>query len=305
MKKILEIMEKKREDIFVKDLKEELLGENEIAKLLKEKGLQSTNYIHLEKIEKKLKTKYIGNEILVFKEVDSTNTVAEFLAETGIGEGTVVISETQTKGKGRYGRKWESPKGGIWLSIILKPDISPSKASFITLATGVAVAKTLKSMGADVGIKWPNDILINNKKVSGILTEASTSFNKVDYVIVGIGIDNNFNIDILPKELQNKSTTLKNELKTNITNTELILKFLNEFEKVYELFKEEKFDDILYYWRKMSATIGRQVEIKQSHEKTLKGYAVGINKEGALILEEDDGKLRKILSGDCLIKKIN
>lgn len=302
-KKMLKLLSKNR-DISDKDFDEVLkIDEKEIAEAIKEIGLETTEFIDTEKIEKYLKTKYIGKEILCFDEVESTNTVAKFLAEFGSDEGTVVISEVQTKGKGRHGKKWESPTGGIWLSIILKPDIAPSKAPLITLATGVAVAKTLRNIGADARIKWPNDVLINDKKISGILTEANARFSSVDYVIVGIGIDSNFNIDLLPEELQKGSTTLKDELETKITETELTLKFLNEFEKVYDLFKEEKFDDILYDWRKMSQTIGSYVEIKQPLGKFLKGYAVGINNKGALILEEDNGNLKKIISGECIIRK--
>lgn len=303
-KKMLKLLSQNREDMSEKDLDEILkIDEKKIAEAVKEIGLETSEYIDTKKIEKYLKTKYIGNEILCFDEVDSTNTVAKFLAEFGSEEGTVVISEVQTKGKGRHGKKWESPTGGIWLSIILKPEIDPSKAPLITLATGVAVAKTLRKIGIDARIKWPNDILIKDKKVSGILTEANARFSTVDYVIVGIGIDSNLNIDVLPEKLQEGSTTLKNELETKITETDLITKFLNEFENVYDLFKEEKFDDILYDWRKMSQTIGSYVKIKQPLGKFLKGYAVGINNNGALILEEGNGNLKKIISGECIIKK--
>ena len=303
-KKMLELLSKNKKDMSEKDLKEMLIkDEKEITDIIKDIGLERNEYMDVAKIKNFLKTSYIGNEILMFKEVESTNTVAELFAEFGSDEGTVVISEIQTKGKGRLGRKWESPAGGLWLSIILKPDTIPSKAPLITLAAGVAVAKTLRNIGADAGIKWPNDILINDKKVSGILTEANIKSNIVNYVIVGVGIDNNFNIDILPEELQKTSTTLKNELKTEITETKLISKFLNEFEKVYDLFKDEKIDEILYDWRKMSRTIGSYVEIKQTHGKLLKGYAIGINNEGTLILEENNGNLKKVISGECIIKK--
>ena len=302
--KMLELLSKNRKDFSTNDQNKLLqTEEKEIASAIKETGLQATKFIDRTKLENYLKTSYIGNEILIFKEVNSTNTVAEFLAEYGTDEGTVVISKRQTKGKGRLGRKWESPNGGTWLSIILKPNISPLKAPLLTLATGVAVAKTLKNFGVDARIKWPNDILINGKKVSGILTEASARFNAMEYVIIGVGIDSNFNADVLPEELQKISTTLKDELKTNITGTKLIPKFLNEFEKIYDLFKEERFEDILNDWRKMSVTIGSYVEINQSHGKSLKGYAVGINVEGALILEDYEGNLRKVLSGDCILKK--
>jgi BirA family biotin operon repressor/biotin-[acetyl-CoA-carboxylase] ligase len=305
-KKMLDLLSSNREDLSNTALNEILKGgEKEIAKAVKETGLQGTDYINKTKLENNLKTKYIGNEILAFKEVESTNSVAEFLAENGSGEGTVVLSELQSQGRGRYGRKWESPRGGTWLSIILKPNMIPSKAPFITLATGVAVAKTLKNFGVDGRIKWPNDILIDGKKVCGILTEASVRKNEVVYVIVGVGIDSNLNIEILNKKIKKKTTSLKNELKKEINETKLISKFLNEFEKVYDLFKEEKIRDILDDWLNMSETIGSYVEIKQPAGKLLKGCVVGITGEGALILEENDGNMREVISGECIIKKRN
>lgn len=279
------------------------IDEAEIAEFLKEVGNYEIDYIPSGKIKENLDTKYIGKEIYSFHEVESTNIVAKFLANFGSPEGTVVLSEIQTKGKGRSGKKWESPVGGIWLSIILKPDIDPSKASIITLATGVAVAKTLRGMNIDARIKWPNDILINNKKVCGILTEANAKFNAVDYVIVGVGIDTKLDIDILANDLREGTTSLSKETEGEIKESEIIAKFLNEFEKIYNLFKDEKFDEILYDWRRMAQTIGKYVEIKQPLGKVYRGTAVGINNQGALILELGNGELKKIISGECILSK--
>lgn len=300
MVKILSKNKKKNSEESFDELSK--ITENEIAEAIKDIGSKVTEYIDTEKIKSDLKTEYIGKEIYCFHEVDSTNTVAKFLAESGSKEGTVVISEVQTKGRGRHGRKWESPTGGAWLSIVLRPDITPSKAALITLSTGVAVTKTLRKIGVNAKIKWPNDILINNKKVSGILTETNTKFNSVDYVIIGVGIDSNLNIERLPEKLQEGSTSLKNELDAKITETDLISSFLNELEIIYDLFKKEKFDEILSDWRNMSQTIGSYVEIKQAFGKVFNGYAVGINKKGALILELDNGELKKVISGECIIK---
>ncbi|MGZ7048147.1 MAG: biotin--[acetyl-CoA-carboxylase] ligase, partial [Methanobacterium sp.] len=144
------------------------------------------------KLKDALNTSYIGKEIHYFREVDSTNEVAKTLAEEGAPEGTVVIAERQRKGKGRGGKPWISPIGGAWMSIILRPDTLPMNAPQLTFTAGVAAAKTIKGeYGLDVGIKWPNDILIENKKVCGILTEISTEKDSIDYIIAGIGIDAN------------------------------------------------------------------------------------------------------------------
>lgn len=279
------------------------IDEAEIAGFIKEIGNYDIDYIPSKEIKNGLTTEYIGREIYTFHEVESTNSVAKFLVKFGVPEGSIVISEIQTKGKGIRGKKWESPAGGIWLSIILKPMIEPSKAPLITLATGVTVAKTLRRINIDARIKWPNDILINNKKVCGILTETNAKFNSVDYVIVGVGIDSKLDINILADDLREGTTSLENETQAEIKEAGIISNFLNEFEEIYNLFKEKKFDKILYDWRRLSQTVGSYVEIKQPLGKVLCGTAVGINNQGALILELDNGELKKVISGECILRE--
>lgn len=281
----------------------ENIDEDMILNSIKELGLKETDYVKTKIIKEKLNTTYIGNEIYCFNEVLSTNSIAKFLASTGTDEGAVVIAETQTNARGRSGKKWESPKGGVWLSLVLKPNVSPAKASLITLATGVAVAKTLRNIGADATIKWPNDVLIDGKKISGILTEANATFNSVDYVVVGVGIDTNLKIEEFPKELQKGATSLNNEVNEKVPENEIIARLLKEFEEVYDLFKEENFEVILKQWRELSDTIGKYVEIKQPLGRIYTGYAIGINQEGSLIIEEGDGNLEKIISGECRTKE--
>ena len=262
--------------------------------------IKTPNLLLPYEVKKGLKTKFMGKDIHYFKEVDSTNDVAKYLAENGAEEGTVVVAEIQNRGKGRRGKTWISPPGGVWMSIILRPDIPPSKAPQLTLVTGVAVAETLKKeLNLDVGIKWPNDILIGNKKVCGILTEVNASINNVNYIIVGIGIDMNVDVPLLPPDLQKGATSLKNELDTEINGAILVQKFLLNLEKLYSQFTAGKFPDILNEWRFLSKTIGSKVEVR-TRGKTIRGDAVGINKDGILILELDDGSLRKIISGECL-----
>ena len=262
--------------------------------------IKTPNLLLPYEVKKGLKTKFMGKDIHYFKEVDSTNDVAKYLAQNGAEEGTVVVAEIQNRGKGRRGKTWISPPGGVWMSIILRPDIPTSKAPQLTLVTGVAVAETLKKeLKLDVGIKWPNDILIGKKKVCGILTEVNASVNKVNYVIVGIGIDMNVDVPLFPPDLQEGATSLKNELDTEINGAILVQKFLLNLEKLYGQFTSGKFPDILNEWRFLSKTIGSQVEVR-TRGKTIRGNAVGINKDGILILELDDGSLRKIISGECL-----
>lgn len=251
------------------------------------------------KLKDALNTSYIGKEIHYFREVDSTNEVAKRLAQEGAPEGTVVIAEIQKKGKGRRGKPWISPLGGAWMSIILRPDTLPINAPQLTFTAGVAAAKTIKEgYGLDVGIKWPNDILIEDKKVCGILTEISTEKDSIDYIIAGIGIDANVDLDLLPPELREHTTSLKSELEMEISRMILVRKFLENFESMYNEFNQGNFQKILQKWRKYSKTIGSNVEIMKGTE-IVKGEAVGVNREGALILELKNGSLRKIISGEC------
>lgn len=262
--------------------------------------IKTPNLLLPYEIKRGLKTKLIGHDIHYFNEVDSTNEVAKYLAEDGAEEGTLVVAEIQNRGKGRRGKTWISPPGGIWMSIILRPDIPPYQASQLTLVTGVVVAKTLKEeLNLNVGIKWPNDILIGKKKVCGILTEVNATMDKVNYLVVGIGIDMNVDVPLFPSNLQKGATSLKNELDTEINGALLVQKFLLNFENIYNEFKSGKFPEILNEWRAMSSTIGNSVEVR-TRGKNVRGEAVGINKEGILIIEMEDGSLRKMISGECL-----
>ena len=251
------------------------------------------------KLKDKLNTRYIGKEIHYFREVDSTNEVAKKLAREGAPEGTIIIAESQSRGKGRRGKKWISPLGGAWLSIILRPNTLPINAPQLTFIAGVAAAQTIKDeYGLDAGIKWPNDVLIDKKKVCGVLTEISTEINTIDYIVTGIGIDANIDVNLLPPELRDTTTSIKSELDHDISRMILVQKFLGNFETMYDEFNKGNFQEILRKWRQLSKTIGRQVEIRKGTE-FIRGEAVGVNSKGALILELEDGALQKIISGEC------
>ena len=295
----------KKEEKFSENTIEEI-GEveiNDFADIIKEVGQQETEYLSRTEIQENLNTKTVGKEIYIFKEVMSTNTVGKFLSVNGAENGTVILSEKQSDAKGRLGKHWESPLGGIWLSLIVKPKVDHSKIPMITLATGVAVVKTLERIGIEnAEIKWPNDVMINDKKVCGILTEAITKFNTIDNVIIGVGIDANFNVDVLSEELQEGTTTLDRELGHKVNENEIIRFFLEEFEKIGILFNEGEFEKILKEWRKYSYSIGKIVEVKEPFSKTYDAYVLGISREGALVVEKIDGTLEKVISGECIIK---
>lgn len=277
---------------------------NDFYNTIKDIGKQETDHIKTSEILKDLKTTYIGKNIYAYKEVNSTNTVAKFLSMNNIENGSVIISEKQSNAKGRSGKVWESPLGGVWLSIVLHPQVEHSKLPFITLATGVAVANALEKIGIDnAEIKWPNDIYINDKKVCGILTEAIAQFNTIENVIIGVGIDANFDHDNFPEALKEDSTTLKKELGKEVNINYLIKTFLEEFEKIGILFTEGEFEKILKEWRKRSYTIGKIIEVIEPFNKTYDAYVIGVDKNGALVVEKIDGSLEKVISGECIIKK--
>lgn len=244
-----------------------------------------------------LKTSIMGKNIHYFKETESTNILARDMAGS-VDEGTVVIAESQTGGRGRMGRKWISPEGGIWLSVVLKPRMQPLHAPRITLLAGVAVAKTIRNIGLPAKIKWPNDVLINGKKVCGILTEIGAEMDSIQYVVVGVGIDANVDTETFPEEFRDSSTSLKNELGFDINRVEFVQKLLIELEALYLKFQKEGFTSIIEEWRMMSVTIGQWVKIT-TQSRIIYGEAVGVDSDGALILETGEGRLEKIVAGNC------
>ncbi len=276
---------------------------DDFADIIKEVGSEPTEHIKREEITKGLNTKIIGQNMYIFKEVMSTNTIAKFLSSNGAENGTVIISEKQSNAKGRLGKAWESPLGGIWLSIIVNPQVDHSKIPMLTLTTGVAVAKTFERIGVkNAEIKWPNDLMINDKKVCGILIEAIAKFNTIEQVIIGVGIDANLDVTALPEELQSGTTSLDGELGEKVDENEIIRIFLEEFEKVGITFNEGGYEDILKEWRKRSYSIGKIVEVKQPFSESFDAYITGISRDGALVVEKIDGTLEKVISGECIIK---
>jgi BirA family biotin operon repressor/biotin-[acetyl-CoA-carboxylase] ligase len=239
-----------------------------------------------------LQTRLIGSKVVHFETTTSTNTVARQLAEDGAEEGTVVMTETQTHGKGRLGRQWVTQPGGAWLSVVLKPAIDPAHAASITLLAAVSVTKALREWGVEAVIKWPNDVLINGKKICGILTEMSAETDAVNFIVLGIGV--NVNNDV-PLET---ATTLKAELGQKVDRVKFVQGLLESLEEDYLTFKEQGFTPILWSWRRYSDTLGRPVEVTYQGE-IIKGVAQDIADDGALIVKTKDGPIRKIVSGDC------
>lgn len=256
-----------------------------------------------QEIQRGLSTNYIGKEIYYFPELKSTNIIAKEKAlhrAEGIDEGTLIIAERQSAGKGRLGREWFSPAGGIWLSIILYPQLSPSYISRITLMTAVAVVKAIKvCTRIESQIKWPNDILIDEKKVCGILTEMSAELDMINWVVVGIGINVNIDIRDFPKDIQENTISLKEISGKEISRVKLVQTFLQEFEKYYESLKRREFSSILKEWKLYSHTLGKKIRVDIG-EKIITGEVIDINESGALILKKEDGELVEIISGTII-----
>jgi biotin-[acetyl-CoA-carboxylase] ligase BirA-like protein len=250
------------------------------------------------KVKRFLRTKTLGRRALYFRSLSSTNDVAKGLATKGIGEGTIVVTETQTEGKGRLGRKWASPKGGLWFSIILRPRTQSHHVTKLTLLASVAVAETMARLYRQkVEIKWPNDVLVNGKKACGILTEGKIRGEAVDFAVLGIGINANFSLDALPLPLQYSATTLKNQLDREVSREALLCELLGRIEFYYNFFIRADFDAILNNWRSLAAFLGSYVEVRSEKEK-MRGWAVDIDNDGALIVRLRDKMLRKVTSGE-------
>ena len=253
-----------------------------------------------QEIQRGLSTKYIGKEIYYFPELKSTNIIAKEKAlhrAEGINEGTLIIAERQSAGKGRLGREWFSPAGGTWLSIILYPQLSPSYISRITLMTAVALVKAIKiCTQIKSQIKWPNDILVNEKKVCGILTEMSAELDIINWVVVGIGVNVNIKQQEFPKDIRERTTSLKEVLGKKVLRIKLAQVFLQEFEKYYEMLKRREFSFILKEWKLYSYTLGKKIRVNMG-ERIITGETMDINESGALILKKEDGELIEIISG--------
>src|ERR1039457_4652760 len=229
------------------------------------------------------KTKVIGRDIRVFEQTTSTNDVIEKLARDGVKEGAVVFAESQTKGRGRLGRKWISPeRKGLWFSILLRPDLRPQETTQLTVASATALRRAIQSeTGLKPEIKWPNDILVGGKKVSGILTELSAELDRVKHVILGIGVDVNQGASEFPAELRKTATSLRIEAGKAISRPELATAILREMDCDYARVCGNSFADVADEWEAHCTTIGRAVTIQIGGRRG-SGRAESLGGDGAL-----------------------
>jgi BirA family biotin operon repressor/biotin-[acetyl-CoA-carboxylase] ligase len=254
-----------------------------------------------------LDTNIVGSEILYFDSLDSTNSYAGKLASEGCNEGLTVIAGKQTGGRGRLGRSWESPEEkGIYISAVIKPDMAPAESPILTFAAAVAVVDAMrKATGIKAGIKWPNDLIIDGKKVCGILLEMSSEADRVNYVIIGIGVNYSQDTGDFPAELKDKAVSLKMAAANGrFSRLSVIKAILSELDSALELIKGGFNKEILDAWREQSVTLGREVAFIMK-DKGYCGMAVDITDEGRLLVDCRDGVRRELLSGEISIRGIN
>lgn len=254
-------------------------------------------------IRETLCSKILGQkEIFYFSEIESTNNEAKKQANLGCPEGTIVLAEEQKAGRGRLSRGWFSPSGkGIWLSIVLRPPFNPYDAPKCTLLAAVAVTKAIrKVVQVECGIKWPNDILYQGKKLVGILTEMSAEIDAINYVVIGMGINVNIAQQEFPEELKDIATSLSMITGQEISRLSLLNAILTELEEVYERVIQEGFTEMLDEWRKLSATLGKNVNVVGSG-RDFSGLAVDIDQDGALLVKTNEC-LERVLAGDVSIR---
>lgn len=239
------------------------------------------------------------------QKVGSTNNILKQLAGEGAPEGTVVIAEEQTTGRGRLGRAWHTPRSkGIWISILFRPPLAPQEAPFFTLLAACAVARAIKTNlpALDPGIKWPNDLLLHGRKFCGILTEMKAEADLLHYIVTGIGINVNCKKEDFPEELQTNATSLYlANKKKNVSRQKLARDLLREIDLLYQNFLAAGSMPILTAWREHNITLGRTVEIK-TLQGGYQGKALDIDADGALLVEDEHGTIRRFLAGEIALR---
>jgi BirA family transcriptional regulator, biotin operon repressor / biotin---[acetyl-CoA-carboxylase] ligase len=265
--------------------------------------VHSPDALHADDLLARLgETKVIGHDTRVFEETTSTNDVIEKLARDGVKEGAVVFAESQTKGRGRLGRKWMSPTHkGLWFSVLLRPKLTPQETTQLTVASATALRRAIKNVtGLAADIKWPNDLLIGGKKVVGILTEMSAEVDRVRHVILGIGVD--VNQTDFPPELRAIATSLKAEAGEEISRAELAVEILRELDFDYARICAGKFAAVADEWEAGCATIGKNVSV-QMGTRLIRGCAEALDDDGALLVRTEHGHLERVIGGDVTLEK--
>lgn len=266
------------------------------------KLLSSPDKINKPDFFSKLKTKELGRNFIHFDLIDSTNLKAKELAKNNCPNGTIIVAEEQSMANGRFKRVWNSPKGGIWFTLILRPHIPTSEAPKITQIAAACIYKTLQELNIDSKIKWPNDIHLNDKKLCGILGEMSCDMDTINYLAIGIGMNINLDITLLDEEVQKTATSLKKEYNIEFDRNEILAKFLNNFEIEYEKFsKDLNLENTIKICREHSNIWGKKAKlITYANEELV--TCISLSNQGDLIIQDADGNERTVLSGEISFK---
>jgi BirA family biotin operon repressor/biotin-[acetyl-CoA-carboxylase] ligase len=253
-------------------------------------------------VHKRLTTRFIGRQIRHFDSIPSTSGIGKKFADETDPEqlhGMVIIAEEQTGGVGRLGRAWVSPAGGIWVTILLKPMVPLDRLFMITMAGSIAIARAIrKEYDISALIKWPNDIFIGDRKVAGLLLELAAEADTIHYALLGIGIDANVSLDDLSPNLKDTVTTLRKEVGHEVDRVALLARVLREFELRYQQLEDGEYDSLVREWKTLSLTLDHRVAIKTVN-KTFTGEAIDIDEHGALLIRKDNGKIERVIAGDC------
>ncbi|MGL4773725.1 MAG: biotin--[acetyl-CoA-carboxylase] ligase, partial [Clostridium sp.] len=265
------------------------------------KLLSSPTELSLIEIKNNLNQNSFGENLYFFDEINSTNLYAKKIASSGAPNGTLIVAKSQNSGKGRLERAWSSPNGGLWFSLILRPNLSPMEASKVPLIAAASIWRTLNKYNYNCKIKWPNDILLNNKKVCGILTEMNCELDKINYLILGIGL--NVNISSIDDTLKDKATSLF-LCDNRIHNLNLLLsEILSEFDPLYnEFLLTEEIPSSLEVCKNNSYLIGKEIIITTFNKNEVV-ECIDISSDGSLLIRDSHGNIRPVLSGEVSLNK--
>jgi len=253
------------------------------------------------RIKKKINTRIVGEELIYYESVESTNRLLFELADKGLEDGTVLISDMQTGGKGRLGRNWFSPGGvNLYLSVLLRPEVSPENSAVFTFIASLALVKTLDELDIRSQIKWPNDLLINNKKVAGVLTEMKNNGDKLNFIIIGIGLNINLSEKSINENLtdiSNYVTSLSIEKNSSLDREKIASDLISYIDHYYLKFNAEGINSIVAEWSNRWGMLNEKVSIKVDNN-IISGIARKIDSNGFLYIEDNKGKLEKVIAGD-------
>ncbi|MQL51993.1 biotin--[acetyl-CoA-carboxylase] ligase [Desulfofundulus thermobenzoicus] len=254
-------------------------------------------------ITRGLNTSFIGQQVYYYDRLESTNRTARELAGRGVAGGSLVVAEEQAGGRGRMGRSWFSPYGcGLWFSVILYPEVNPLHAPPLTMLAAVAAARALRrTAGVKAGIKWPNDLLVNDKKICGILTELSAEMERVNYLIMGMGLNVNIAAHQFPPEIRETATSVLRETGRRSSRVALLQDLLAELEYWYLRWQREGFAPVLDCWKELSVTLGRPVRVFTMKE-SWEGWAEDVDTDGSLLLRLPGGEYKKVVSGEVSLR---